>query len=189
VRPTTIRLVLSITVTSDWSIKQFDVQNAFLHDDLQEMVYMHQSPGFVNPTALDHVCLLSNALYGLKQSPHAWFQTLHSFLHSLGFHASKLDPSLFVLHKSLHKVIILVYVDIIIITCTTPSLLTTIIHQLNHIFAIKDLDTLHYFLGIEVTPFSTGLHLFQHKYVKDLLHRAKMSDSKPSISPIKQTII
>jgi Reverse transcriptase (RNA-dependent DNA polymerase) len=34
VRPTTIRLVLSIAVTSDWSIKQLDVQYAFLHSDL-----------------------------------------------------------------------------------------------------------------------------------------------------------
>jgi Reverse transcriptase (RNA-dependent DNA polymerase) len=71
VRPSTICIVLTLTLSKGWTLRQLDVQNAFLHGDLQETVYMHQSPGFIDSSRPSHVCLLSKALYGLKQSPRA----------------------------------------------------------------------------------------------------------------------
>lgn len=85
VKPTTIRVVLSLTTSHQWSIRQLDVNNAFLHGDLQEQVYMAQPPGFVNSSFPSHVCLLKKELYGLKQAPRAWFHNLASTLTDLGF--------------------------------------------------------------------------------------------------------
>jgi histone deacetylase 1/2 len=66
VKPTTIRLLLSSGVTRGWSIRQLDVQNAFLHSILEEEVYMHQPLGFVYSANPQHLCRLEKALYGLK---------------------------------------------------------------------------------------------------------------------------
>ena len=93
-KPTTIRVVLSHAVSSQWQIRQIDVNNAFLNGDLEENVYMQQPPGFEtnNPHL---VCKLNKAIYGLKQAPRAWFQKLNT-LHNLGFNSTKSDVSLFV---------------------------------------------------------------------------------------------
>ncbi|GJX13012.1 retrotransposon protein, putative, ty1-copia subclass [Tanacetum coccineum] len=49
VKSTTIRVVLSLAVTNDWPLRQLDIQNAFLHGNLKEQVYMKQLPGFIDP--------------------------------------------------------------------------------------------------------------------------------------------
>lgn len=65
VKPATIRLILSIVVTKNWKLRQLDISNAFLHDVLEEDVYMRQSPGFKDDEHPDYVCKLRKLIYGL----------------------------------------------------------------------------------------------------------------------------
>ena len=78
VKPTTICVVLSLSLSKNWSIKQLDVHNDFLNDDLSKQVFMTQPPGFVDPSKPHFVCKFTKALYGLKQAPRAWFTKLSS---------------------------------------------------------------------------------------------------------------
>lgn len=68
-----------------WSLRQLDVNNAFLHGKLQETVYITQPPGFQDATNPHHVCRLNKAIYGLKQAPRAWYSALKLALMHLGF--------------------------------------------------------------------------------------------------------
>jgi histone deacetylase 1/2 len=95
IKAATIRLVLSIVVSKGWSLRQLDVQNAFLHGILDEEVYMHRPPGYADKSCPDYVCKLDKALYGLKQAPRAWYSRLCGKLQALGFIPSKSDTSLF----------------------------------------------------------------------------------------------
>ena len=58
VKPTTVRIILSLAIQCNWSLKQLDVSNAFLHGVLQEEVFMSQPPGYVDPDHPEHVCKL-----------------------------------------------------------------------------------------------------------------------------------
>jgi hypothetical protein len=71
------------------------VENAFLHGVLEEEVYMHPPPGFVDPAHPQHLCRLVKALYGLKQDPRAWHARLGSVLRAHGFVSSTAETSLF----------------------------------------------------------------------------------------------
>lgn len=65
-KPATIHIVLSISLSKAWPIHQLDVENSFLHGELQEIVYMHQPLGYRDHTDPDYVCRLRKSLYGLK---------------------------------------------------------------------------------------------------------------------------
>jgi len=156
VKAATIRLILSLAVSQQWSIRQLDVQNAFLHGILEEDVYMRQPPGYVDQSCPDFVCKLDKSLYGLKQAPRAWFSRLSAKLQALGFHGSKADTSLFFFKRDDVVVYFLVYVDDIIVVSYCDATIDRLLLQLRDDFALKDLGPLHYFLGIEVVPCSDG---------------------------------
>ncbi|WMV42132.1 hypothetical protein MTR67_035517 [Solanum verrucosum] len=63
VKPATIRLLLSLAISNNWHITQLDISNVFLHGTLDELVYMSQPPGFVDPDRPKHVCLLKRSFY------------------------------------------------------------------------------------------------------------------------------
>jgi len=123
-------------------------------------------------------------LVWLKQAPRAWFNTLHSFLLSYGFVNSKSDPSLFIYLKGDVKLYTLVYVDDILITGNNNHAIAKCISTLATMFSIKDLGSIHFFLGVEVIPTTQGLFLSQHKYIHDLLDHTKMKDAKIVHSPM-----
>jgi histone deacetylase 1/2 len=147
VKPTTVWLILSIAVSRGWQLRQVDVQNAFLHGDIQEEVYMYQPPGYVDQNFPHRVCRLQKSLYGLKQSPRAWYSKLSSKLQSLGFVPSKANTSLFVFIRRQVIIYMLIYVDDIIITGSCKQAVDRLMDQLHSSFAIKDLGKLSFFLG------------------------------------------
>lgn len=182
VKPATIRTILSIVVSRGWSLRQLDVQNAFLHGLLEEEVYMRQPRGYEDKCKPNHICKLDKALYGLKQAPRAWYARLSSKLCDLGFKASKADISLFFHSKGGVNMFVLIYVDDIIVASSTQKATDALLSDLKKDFALKDLGDLHYFLGIEKV--SDGILLTQEKYASDLLKRAGMIACKPVSTPL-----
>jgi hypothetical protein len=161
-----------------------DVKNAFLHGQLQETVYCEQPSGFLDSTHPSHVCLLRKSLYGLKQAPRTWFQRFTHFITSIGFSASKSHSSLFIFNNGSSIAYLLLYVDDIILTANTTTLLHSIIDSLKHEFSMSDLGDIHHFLGINVHRTTEGLFLSQQQYALEILERAKMLQCNPIATPI-----
>ena len=151
-----VRLLIILAITHHWHIQQLDISNTFLHGDLQETIYMKQSPGFQNLHFPNYICCLHKSQYGLKQAPREWFQKLTAFLHSLGFHSS----------ISLDK-----------------TGISQIISNLKSMFSLRDLGNAKFFLKIELINMSDGCILSQSKYLSSTLHCTNMFACKPTTIP------
>lgn len=189
IKPTTIRVILSLALTYKWEIQQIDIKNAFINGTLQEEIYMSQPAGFV-ATDKTLVYKLHRSLYGLKQAPHDWYGKLQHSLLQFGFQHSKCDHSLFIYNSKGVKLYALVYVDDILITGSSSSLIHDLIAKLQSHFALKHLGKPEYFLGLDQVKYlSTGsLTLTRSKYIQDLLQQDNMHTCS-SISTPMQAIV
>lgn len=188
IRTATIRAILHVAVTKGWKIKQLDVQNAFLHGDLKETVFMVQPPGFEDKEKPEYVCRLKKAIYGLKQTPRAWFDKFSNFLLRFGFQCRFQDPSFFVYHQGTDLIYLLLYVDDMLLTGNNSALIDELLHNLNSEFRMKDMGEVHYFLGIQVHHTDSGLFMNQSKYAHELLEVAGMIDCAPVATPLPQKL-
>ncbi|KAI0519536.1 hypothetical protein KFK09_006985 [Dendrobium nobile] len=144
---------------------------------------MKQLPGFVDKQFPNHICLLKKAIYGLKQAPREWFSTFSSYLIQYGFHSSSTDPSLQLFHHNSVQLYILVYVDDILLTGNSSEI-DKLLYALHSRFSMRNLGPVSQFLGLQITPTTTGLHLAQSTYASSILHKASMVDCKPVGTPL-----
>ena len=86
-----ICLLLSMATMCSWPLYQLDIKNVFLHGDIADEVYMEQPLGFVSQGESGLVCRLRRSLYGLKQSPRAWFGHFSSIVQKFGMLRSTTD--------------------------------------------------------------------------------------------------
>uniref|UniRef100_A0A2N9IGY8 Integrase catalytic domain-containing protein n=1 Tax=Fagus sylvatica TaxID=28930 RepID=A0A2N9IGY8_FAGSY len=180
----TVRVLLSLAANLDWPLHQLDVKNAFLHGDLEEEVYMDIPPGYTASSKAKIACKLQRALYGLKQSPRAWFGRFSSAMRKYGFQQSNSDHTLFLKHRLGKVTALIVYVDDMIITGDDAEEISRLQEQLSTEFEMKNLGGLKYFLGIEVARSRQGIFLSQRKYVLDLLSEVGLLECKPADTPI-----
>ncbi|XP_076958475.1 uncharacterized protein LOC143634207 [Bidens hawaiensis] len=183
----TVRTLLAVAVKKDWDIHQLDDNNAFLHGDLDEEVYMKIPQGFAQEGET-RVCRLRKSLYGLKQASRNWYQKFTNSLLKLGFNQSKADHSLFLQQRGQSFVAALIYVDDVIIVGNDTKNIQSTKDELNKRFSIKDLGRLKYFLGIEVARTTEGLVLTQRKYTLDILDDCGLQGCRPSLFPIEQNL-
>jgi hypothetical protein len=177
----TIRILLSLAANQDWPLHQLDIKNAFLNGDLEEEVYMEIPPGLEISSNYNKVCKLKKSLYGLKQSPRAWFDRFTKTIVQNGYSQCQADHTLFIKSSPENKkAILIVYVDDIILTGDYREELVKLKTLLAKEFEIKDLGYLRYFLGMEVARSKKGIYVSQRKYVLDLLKETGMLGCKPA---------
>ena len=146
---------------------------------------MEQPPRYVAQGETYQVCLLRRAIYGLKQSPCAWFVKFTGLRTAYGFNTCKSE--LTVMHKktSTGYVVLAIYVDDILLTSNDEVAISATKAYLQTHFAIRDLKTPRYFLGIEFAYQSGKLALSQIKYALDLLQETGLLGCKPATSPLE----
>ncbi|XP_020262807.1 uncharacterized protein LOC109838793, partial [Asparagus officinalis] len=157
-----------------------------LHGDLVEEVYMEIPPGFGTDQTVGKVCRLKKSLYGLKQSPRAWFDRFRRAMIGMGYQQINADHTVFFRRSGGHITMLAVYVDDMIITGDDEKEIAQLKVRLGKEFEVKDLGLLRYFLGIEIARGAEGIVLSQRKYALNLLKETGMLGCKPATTPIDQ---
>ncbi|KAM1895745.1 hypothetical protein ACFX13_044458 [Malus domestica] len=157
------------------------------YTDLTEEIYMDLPPGCNDPdTHKQKVCRLRKSLYGLKQYPRAWFGKFTKSMRAFGYRQSNWDNTLFLKRQNGKVTALIVYVDDMVVTSNDLVEQAALKNYLSTEFEMKDLSSLKYFLGIEVSRCKSGIFLSQRKYVLNLLEETGMTACKPVSTPLAE---
>ncbi|CAI7821477.1 unnamed protein product [Closterium sp. NIES-53] len=121
---TTLRVLLHVAVQRDYELHSLDFSTAFLQGSLHEEIWLRRPPGFTGSFPPGTQWSLRRPVYGLRQAPREWHDTLRTTLAALGFAPSTADPSLFLRTDALlPPFYILMYVnDLVFATADTAGL-------------------------------------------------------------------
>ncbi|KAG2956914.1 hypothetical protein PC119_g27511 [Phytophthora cactorum] len=149
VKYVTLRMIIAIAKYFGWPLDQLDVVTAFLYGIMKELVFCAVPEGVDLDGDFD--CLeLVKAIYGLKQASRVWNETFDEFVCSIGFQVSAFDPCLYIKVVDGHCVLVLVYVDDVLITGSSPELIARTKTDLKTRFEMTDSGKCAFVLGIEL---------------------------------------
>lgn len=185
VRFSSVRTLQAIAAREGHLVHQMDVRTAFLNGILEEEVYTDQPEGFVDRENKSWVCRLLKTIYGLKQSARGWNRRIHKYLIRCGFEQSKIDSNMYIYTKGDKIAYLALYVDDTLIIASSSQMLQTVKKLLSSEFCMTDLGQLSFFLGMqaEVDKEMGIISIHQKHYVRKLLEKFGMHDSKPAATP------
>ncbi|GJT03740.1 retrovirus-related pol polyprotein from transposon TNT 1-94 [Tanacetum coccineum] len=181
-----IRLFIAHAASMNMVIFQMDVKTAFLNGELNEVVYVSQPEGFVDPEHPSHVYRLKKALYGLKQAPRAWYDKLSAFLIKSGFTKGVVDPTLFTRKAGKHLLLVQIYVDDIIFASTNPKACKLFAFEMNSTFKMSMMGQMSFFLGLQVSQNPRGIFINQSKYAQEILKKFGFDSCTPIDTPMAE---
>jgi len=111
----TLKVHLSFRCANHLYVDQMDVETAFLNGAVKTEVYIREPKGY--ETGVSEVCRLKKALYGLRESPRAWYDCFNNFIKKFNFKRSNYDHCLYVNNLNKDPIYISVFVDDLLICC------------------------------------------------------------------------
>ncbi|GJS22449.1 retrovirus-related pol polyprotein from transposon TNT 1-94 [Tanacetum coccineum] len=179
-----IRILLAYACALDFKLYQMDVKSAFLNGFINEEVYVAQPLGFIDFAKPNYVYKLKKALYGLKQAPKAWYDRLKAFLIKHNYSMGMVDNTLFTKKKDSNIIIVQIYVDDIIFGSTCQEMCDDFAKIMHDEFEMSMMGELNFFLGLQIKQLDDGIFFNQSKYIKEMLKKFGLEDSKPIKTPI-----
>ncbi|CAI7879084.1 unnamed protein product [Closterium sp. NIES-54] len=149
---TTLWVLLHVAAQCDYELHSLDFSTAFLQGSLHEEIWLRRPPGFTGSFPPGTQWSLRRPVYGLRQAPREWHDTLRTTLVALGFAPSRADPSLFLrTDTSLPPFYILVYVDDLVFATADTAGPAHVKSELQKRHTCPDLGELRSYLGLQIT--------------------------------------
>ncbi|CAI7734044.1 unnamed protein product, partial [Closterium sp. NIES-53] len=148
---TTLRLLLHIAAQRNYKLHSLEFSTAFLQGSLHEVIWLRRPPRFTGPFHAGTQWSLRRPVYGLRQSPREWQNTLMTTLAALGFAPSTADLSLFLrTNTTLLPFYVLVYVYNLVFAIADTEALAHVKSELQKRHTCTDLGELTSYLGLRI---------------------------------------
>ncbi|CAI7873622.1 unnamed protein product [Closterium sp. NIES-54] len=184
---TTLRVLLHVAAHRDYELHSLDFSTAFLQSSVHEEIWLRRPPGFTGSFPSGTQWSLRRPVYGLRQAPREWHDTLRTTLAALGFAPSTADPSLFLrTDASLPPFYVLVYVDDLVFATADTAGLAYVKSELQKRHMCTDLGELRSYLGLQITRdrAQRTITLTQSHMVQQVLQRFGFTYSSPQATPL-----
>ncbi|CAI7932274.1 unnamed protein product [Closterium sp. NIES-54] len=184
---TTLWVLLQVAAQRDYELHSLDFSTAFLQGSLHEEIWLRRPPGFTGSFPPGTQWSLRRPVYGLRQAPREWHDTLRTTLAALGFAPSTADPSLFLrTDTSLPPFYILVYVDDLVFATADTAGLAHVKSELQKRHTCTDLGELRSYLGLQITRdrAQRTITLTQPHMVQQVLQRFDFTYPSPQATPL-----
>ncbi|CAI7895096.1 unnamed protein product [Closterium sp. NIES-54] len=184
---TTLRVLLHVAAQRDYELHSRDFSTAFLQGSLHEEIWLRRPPGFTGSFPPGTQWSLRRPVYGLRQAPREWHDTLRTTLAALGFAPSTADPSLFLRTDTLlPPFYVLVYVDDLVFATADTAGLAHVKSELQKRHTCTDLGELRSYLGLQITRdrAQRTITLTQSHMVQQVLQRFDFTYSSPQATPL-----
>ncbi|CAI5480142.1 unnamed protein product [Closterium sp. Yama58-4] len=184
---TTLRVLLHVAAQRDYELHSLDFSTAFLQGSLHKEIWLRRPPGFTGTFPPGTQWSLRRPVYGLRQAPREWHDTLRTTLAALGFAPSTADPSLFLrTDSSLPSFYILVYVDDLVFATADTAGLAYVKSELQKRHTCTDLGELRSYLGLQITRdrAQRTITLTQSHMVQQVFQRFGFTYSSPQATPL-----
>ncbi|CAI7883823.1 unnamed protein product [Closterium sp. NIES-53] len=183
---TTLRVLLHVAAQRDYELHSLDFSTAFLQGSLHEEIWLRRPPGFTGSFPHGTQWSLRRPVYGLRQAPREWHDTLRTTLAALGFAPFTADPSLFLrTDTSLPPFYILVYVDDLVFARADTAGLAHVKSELQKRHTCTDVGELRSYLGLQITRdrAQCTITLTLSHMVQQVLQRFDFTYSSPQATP------
>ncbi|CAI7911939.1 unnamed protein product [Closterium sp. NIES-54] len=184
---TTLWVLLHVAAHRDYELHSLDFNTAFLQGSLHEEIWLRRPLGFTGTSPPGTQWSLRRPVYGLRQAPREWHDTLRTTLAALGFAPSTADPSLFLrTDTSLPPFYILVYVDDLVFATADTAGVAYVKSELQKRHTCTDLGELRSYLGLQITRDRAcrTITLTQSHMVQQVLQRFGFTYSSPQATPL-----
>ncbi|CAI7780683.1 unnamed protein product, partial [Closterium sp. NIES-54] len=184
---TTLRVLLHVAAQRNYELHSLDFSTAFLQGSLHEEIWLRRPPGFTGLFPAGTQWSLQRPVYGLRQAPREWHDTLRTTLAALGFAPSTCDPSLFLrTDTTLPPFYVLVYVDDLVFATADTEALAHMKSELQKRHTCTDLGELTSYLGLRITRdrAQRTITLTQSHMVQQVLQRFGFTYSSPQSTPL-----
>ncbi|CAI7920029.1 unnamed protein product [Closterium sp. NIES-54] len=184
---TTLWVLLHVAAQRDYKLHSLDFSTAFLQGSLHEEIWLRRPPGFTGSSPAGTQWSLRRPVYGLRQAPCEWYDTLRTTYAALEFAPSTADPSLFLrTDTSLSPFHVLVYVDELVFATADTEALNLVKSELQKRHTCTDLGELRSYLGLQITRDRARrtITLTQSHMVHQVLQRFGFQFSSPQPTPL-----